>query len=142
MADTSLRPYLIRAIYEWCTDAGNTPYVAVKLNEATRVPLAYSKNGEIVLNLSHSATRNLTINNELIQFSARFGGISHEISVPIDAVSGIFARETGKGMFFEVGSPESPAPAVGSFAAGVEPVAAERPPEKPSPKKPRFTVVK
>ena len=139
MTEISLRPYMVRAVYEWCADAGFTPYLAIKVSAATRVPTAYVKNGEIVLNISHAATRDLTINNDLIQFSARFGGLSHEIAVPMDAVAGIFARENGKGMFFEVGAAtELVASAVpAADASGDAPI-----PEKPSPGKPRFTVVK
>lgn len=93
-------PYLIRAIWEWCGDNGLTPYVAVKVDGSTRVPLEFVRNGEIVLNISADATRNLKIGNELIQFSARFNGVSREVSVPIAAVAGIFAKETGQGMAF------------------------------------------
>lgn len=140
MADPPTKPYLVRAIHEWCTDAGFTPYLAVKVSPATRVPPAYVKNGEIVLNVSHAATRNLTISNELIQFSARFGGISQEVSVPMEAVAGIFSRETGKGMFFEpeVGGPSSvdsaTLPRSGEEAAD---------PDKPAPpRKPSLKLVK
>jgi stringent starvation protein B len=135
---------MIRAVYEWCADAGYTPYLAVKVNAATRVPSGYVKNGEIVLNISHAATRDLTISNELIQFSARFGGVSHEIAVPVQAVAGIFARENGKGMFFEIAQREdatlpreAPAP-----AQEILPEAGDPAPEKPLPGKPRLTVVK
>lgn len=101
MAEISNKPYLIRAIYEWCADAGHTPYIGVKVDQNTRVPIEYVKNGEIVLSIGLQATRNLTIGNDLIQFSARFNGVSREIAVPIYAVASIFARETGRGMFFE-----------------------------------------
>jgi stringent starvation protein B len=101
VTQTSTKPYLIRAIYEWCADLGYTPYLSVKVDQHTRVPLEYVKNGEIVLNVSMTATRNLTMNNDLIQFSARFNGVSREVSVPIQSVSGIFARENGEGMFFQ-----------------------------------------
>ena len=97
----STKPYLIRAIFEWCAESGLTPYLSVKVDQNTRVPLEYVKNGEIVLNVSMSATRNLTINNDLVQFSARFNGVSREVSVPIYAVSGIFSRENGQGLFFQ-----------------------------------------
>ena len=111
MKETATTPYLIRAIYEWCGDNGLTPYIAVKVDESTRVPTEYVKNGEIVLNVSADATRNLKIGNDLIQFSARFGGSSREISVPIAAVAGIFAKETGHGLAFQT-SPSLPAPVV------------------------------
>ena len=104
MAEVSTKPYFIRAIYEWCSDCGFTPYLSVKVDEQTRVPVEYVKNGEIVLNVSLNATRNLTINNELVQFSARFNGVSREVSIPVDRVQGIFARENGQGAFFTVES--------------------------------------
>jgi stringent starvation protein B len=101
MSEISTKPYLIRAIYEWCADAGFTPYLSVKVDQNTRVPMEYVKNGEIVLSISQQATRDLTIGNDLVQFSARFNGVSREISVPIYAVQGIFARENGRGVFFD-----------------------------------------
>ena len=97
-------PYLIRAIYEWCCDSGQSPYIAVKVDAQTRVPLEYVKDGEIVLNISPDATRNLKIDNDLIRFSARFNGVSQEIAVPVPAVKGIFARESGQGLAFQVTS--------------------------------------
>lgn len=99
--ETSTTPYLLRAIWEWCVDNGYTPYVAVKVDSATRVPMEYVRNGEIVLNISPDATRNLKIGNDLIQFSARFNGVSREVSVPIAAVAGIFAKENGQGLAFQ-----------------------------------------
>jgi stringent starvation protein B len=104
MSEQSAKPYLVRAICEWCADNGLTPYLAVKVNAQTRVPAAYVKNGEIVLNVSASATRRLTIDNEWIQFSARFNGASQEVAVPMAAVAGIFAKETGYGFAFAVAS--------------------------------------
>ena len=100
MSEQSAKPYLIRAICEWCGDNALTPYLAVKVNDQTRVPAAFVKNGEIVLNVSTTATRKLTIDNEWIQFTARFNGASQEVAVPINAVSGIFAKETGYGFAF------------------------------------------
>ena len=79
-------PYLIRAIYEWCTDSGQTPYMTVRVDAETRVPMEYVKNGEIILNTSSDATRNLKIDNDVIRFSARFNGVSREISIPVDSV--------------------------------------------------------
>jgi stringent starvation protein B len=99
-------PYLIRAIYEWCCDGGQSPYIAVKVDEHTRVPMEYVKDGEIVLNISPDATRNLKIDNDLIRFSARFAGVSQEVSVPVRAVKGIFAKESGQGLAFQIASPE------------------------------------
>ncbi len=101
MKETSTAPYLIRAIFEWCCDNGLTPYIAVKVDEKARVPLEYVKDGEIVLNISPSATRNLKIGNDILQFSARFVSVSREISVPIASIGGIFAKETGQGLSFQ-----------------------------------------
>ena len=102
MSEQSAKPYLVRAICEWCADNGLTPYLAVKVNAQTRVPAAFVKNGEIVLNISNSATRRLTIDNDWVQFSARFSGASQEVAVPMSAVSGIFAKETGYGFAFTI----------------------------------------
>jgi stringent starvation protein B len=104
---TSTKPYLIRALHEWCVDNGLTPHLLVAVNAQTRVPMAYVKDGEIVLNLNYSATKDLLIGNEAITFSARFSGVSNNLYVPIDVVRGIFARENGQGMFFEVEAKES-----------------------------------
>jgi stringent starvation protein B len=122
MSEQSAKPYLIRAICEWCGDNALTPYLAVKVNEQTRVPAAFVKNGEIVLNVSTTATRKLTIDNEWIQFTARFNGASQEVAVPISAVSGIFAKETGYGFAFS--SPQDPAT---SLAAATAPRETEKP---------------
>ena len=100
MAERSTKPYLIRAIHEWCSDSNFTPYLSVKVDANTRVPMEYVKNGEIVLNVSYDATHRLTIGNELIQFTARFNGVSRECSIPVETVLGIFARENGQGLFF------------------------------------------
>ncbi|RFC32421.1 MAG: stringent starvation protein B [Candidatus Nitrotoga sp. SPKER] len=101
MKEFSTKPYLIRAIYDWCSDSALTPYLAVKVNGQTRVPKAYVKDGEIVINLSMDAVRNLHIGNEEITCGGRFGGVSHGLVVPIDAVIGIFAKETGQGLVFQ-----------------------------------------
>ena len=105
MAELSTKPYLIRAIYEWCADCGFTPYLSIKVDANTRVPMEYVKNGEIVLSVGQQATRNLTIGNDLVQFSARFNGASREIAVPIYTVQSIFARENGRGVFFDAETP-------------------------------------
>ena len=105
MSETSTKPYLLRAIYEWCTDNGYTPYLAVMVDGATRVPMQFVKNGEIVLNISFDATSALKMDNDLIRFSARFGGVSRDISVPVENVIAIYARENGQGMAFEVSRP-------------------------------------
>ena len=95
------KPYLLRALHEWCVDNNLTPHLIVGVNAHTRVPMAYVKDGEIVLNINYSATKDLHIDNDSVVFSARFGGVSQNIYVPMSAVRGIFARENGQGMFFE-----------------------------------------
>ncbi len=136
MAEKSTKPYLIRAIHEWCSDSNLTPYLSVRVDANTRVPMEYVKNGEIVLNVSYDATHKLTIGDDLIQFAARFNGVSRECSIPIAAVLGIFARENGQGLFF----PPETAPA-GTAAATSAPE-----PDKPtSPTdggKPKLQVIK
>src|SRR5689334_5356939 len=112
MSEQSAKPYLVRAICEWCADNGLTPYLAVRVNPQTRVPAAFVKNGEIVLNVSPTATRKLTIDNQWIQFTARFNGSSQEVAVPIGAVIGIFAKETGYG--FSYSAPDDPVAALAS----------------------------
>jgi stringent starvation protein B len=99
-AGTSTRPYLIRALHDWCTDNGFTPYVAVFVDATVQVPSEYVKNNEIVLNVGFEATSSLKLGNEAIEFKARFGGSSREIVVPIDHVIAIYARENGQGMAF------------------------------------------
>jgi len=99
---TSTKPYLVRAIHEWCMDNNLTPHLLVSVDAKTRVPMAYVKDGEIVLNLSYTATKDLHLDNEAVVFSARFGGISQNLYIPMQAVRGIFARENSQGMFFEI----------------------------------------
>lgn len=110
MPEKSTKPYLIRAIHEWCSDSNFTPYLSVKVDANTRVPMEHVKNGEIVLNVSYDATHRLTIGNDAVQFSARFNGVSRECSVPMEAVLGIFARENGQGLFFPAGEAAASAP--------------------------------
>jgi stringent starvation protein B len=119
MSEPSTKPYLIRAIYEWCTDSGYTPFLAVHVDATTRVPQEFVKNNEIVLNISALATSKLSIGNELVEFQARFGGKARTISVPIVNVSAIYARENGHGMAFDLGDP--------AIARGHEPPALPAP---------------
>ena len=97
---TSTRPYLIRALHEWCTDNGFTPYLAVRVDSSVQVPQEYVKEGEIVLNLSLEATSALRLGNDFIEFTARFAGKPREIMVPVGRVTAIYARENGQGMAF------------------------------------------
>ncbi|MEO7742195.1 MAG: ClpXP protease specificity-enhancing factor [Usitatibacter sp.] len=141
MTDVSTKPYFIRAIYEWCSDCGFTPYLSVRVDERTRVPMEYVKNGEIVLNVSLNATRNLTTDNELIQFSARFNGVSREVSIPVDRVQGIFARENGQGAFFTVEALSAVAAVPPAGPEAIEESDAE-PPKPPVAGKSRLKLVK
>ncbi|MFZ4286962.1 ClpXP protease specificity-enhancing factor [Variovorax sp. HJSM1_2] len=113
LESTSTRPYLIRALYEWCTDNGFTPYVAVLVDDSVQVPREYVKDGEIVLNISFDATSSLKLGNEFIEFKARFAGTAREILVPVGRVIAVYARENGQGMAF-------PAPVATSAARGDE----------------------
>jgi len=131
----SRRPYLLRAMHEWMGDAGFTPHVIV---DATRpdveVPTAYVKDGKIVLNVSLHATQRLQLQNQWLEFDARFSGVVHHVRVPIAAVLGIYARETGEGMVFNDGDPQVPPPG--------EPRAPEETPPRSGPKRAKLTVVK
>lgn len=98
----STKPYMLRAMHEWCVDNSLTPHLVVTVSGQTRVPMAYVKDGEIVLNIDYGATKDLHIDNASIVFSARFSGVSQNIYIPMNAVRGIFARENGQGMFFEL----------------------------------------
>jgi stringent starvation protein B len=115
---SSTKPYLIRAIYDWCADNGLTPYLAVRVDEQTQVPMAYVKDGEIVLNLGAEAVRDLHMGNDIISCGGRFGGVPHEIMVPMAAVIGIFAKENGQGLAFEGQEPDL-SPPEGGGTSGV-----------------------
>jgi stringent starvation protein B len=119
MSETSTKPYLIRAIYEWCTDNGFTPYIAVFVDGNTSVPREFVKNNEIVLNVSFDATSGLEMGNEWM-FSARFGGVSRKIEVPVENVLAIYARErAGHGVPGGTQYPRNP----GCDGAGEQPAA-------------------
>lgn len=107
----STRPYLIRALYEWCTDNGFTPFIAVLVDESVRVPMEYVKDGEIVLNISFDATSALKLGNEFIEFKGRFGGVARDIVVPVQRVLAIYSRENGQGMAFPMLAAGAPAQA-------------------------------
>ena len=127
---------MLRAMHEWCIDNNLTPHLIVEVNAQTRVPMAYVKEGEIVLNINYGATKDLLIDNDSVVFSARFGGVSQNIYVPMNAVKGIFARENGQGMFFEI--EEVPQKAL-SEISGTDVSDAEK---APTTKKPTLTIVK
>jgi stringent starvation protein B len=124
-AGTSTRPYLIRALHEWCTDNGFTPYIAVHVDASVQVPMEYVKNNEIVLNVGFEATSGMKLGNDHIEFKARFGGSSRTIQVPVDHVIAIYARENGQGMAFPMPT-DTPA-AAGPEAVPSEPGASARP---------------
>ncbi len=149
LESASTRPYLIRALYEWCADNALTPYVAVFADDSVQVPREYVQNGEIVLNVSTDATSGLKIGNEFIEFRARFGGVPREIIVPIDRVMAIYARENGQGMAFPLqarapagaarpeAKPAASVSTLGVVDAGVSPTAvADDDTEPPGPASP------
>ncbi|MGV7208212.1 ClpXP protease specificity-enhancing factor [Oxalobacteraceae bacterium A2-2] len=131
MSEISTKPYLLRAIYEWCTDSGYTPYLAVKVDAATQVPMEYVKKGEIVLNISFGATSGLKMDNDSIRFHARFGGVSREIFVPVNNVMAIYASENGQGMAFEPVLDAPPPPREPEAAPAPAPSLAAVPPPAP-----------
>jgi stringent starvation protein B len=117
----STKPYFLRAIWEWCCDQGLAPYIAVVVDEQTRVPREFVKDGQIVLNIGQDATNRLQMGNDYINFQARFGGVARDISIPVGRVIAIYARENGAGMSFEVTE----------HGAAEIPVHDEPPPEPP-----------
>ena len=151
---SSTRPYLLRALHEWCTDSGFTPYVAVLVDETVQVPMEYVKNGEIVLNVGYDATAGMTLGNEFIEFKARFGGVPREIIIPINRVMAIYARENGQGMSFPMNTasdavavPKKSVPARPALSAVETPhaegVSDDEPPTPSSPSgRPTLTRVK
>jgi stringent starvation protein B len=129
---TSTRPYLLRALHDWCTDNGFTPYIAVAVGPGVQVPPEYVKNNEIVLNIGFEATSGLQLGNEFVEFKARFGGVSREIRVPVDHIVAIYARENGQGMAFPLPTAQ-PAPDAsasrGLRLASTEPEGTGEPPD-------------
>jgi stringent starvation protein B len=125
----STRPYLIRAMHEWCTDGGFTPYIVVAVDERVQVPREYVRDGQIVLNVGYEATGGLVLGNDEIRFKARFGGVAREVVVPVDHVIAIYARENGQGMAFPAPEPSSA-------------VHDEEPPSPPGGKRPTLKRIK
>ena len=126
---TSTKPYLIRALHEWCTDNGFAPHIAVRVDATVKVPLEFVRNDEIVLNVGFEATNALRLGNEFVEFKARFGGVAREVVVPISHVIAIYARENGQGMAFPPPETTVPVTQAGASAdADVSPDAAERSP--------------
>ena len=143
----STRPYLIRALYEWCTENGFSPYLAVQVDASVRVPMDHVKNGEIVLNISFDATSGMQLGNEFIEFKARFGGKPCDIMVPIHRVMAIYARENGQGMSFPVSDSPMGTTVVGMDKLYKVPDASEsteeaNKPVPPAPTRPTLTRIK
>jgi stringent starvation protein B len=128
---TSTRPYLIRALHDWCTDNGFTPYIAVHVDRFVQVPNEYVSNNEIVLNVGFDATSSLELGNDFIQFKARFGGVAREIVVPVDHVVAIYARENGQGMAFPAPSADTPSAPLSLAGSATAPAAATSPAVRP-----------
>jgi stringent starvation protein B len=124
----STKPYLLRAIWEWCCDNGFTPYIAVQVDARTSVPREFVRDGQIVLNLGPDATNKLQIGNEMVEFQARFGGIARQLSIPVEQVSAIYARENGAGMSFEIETTKT-----GAFADAPAVTATPEAPDDPPP---------
>ncbi|MBB5216431.1 ClpXP protease specificity-enhancing factor [Parapusillimonas granuli] len=152
MQESSTKPYLIRALHEWCTDNGYTPHIVVTVDANTVVPPAHIHDGQITLNIGTLATNRLTLGNDYIEFQTRFGGVTEQIYVPVAAVSAIYARETGAGMGFDVAESQpypgsdsdadASAPGPGPQAVPDSGSGGSSPPDGTPPKPPRLTVVK
>jgi stringent starvation protein B len=117
MAETPTKPYLLRALFEWCVDNGYTPHIAVKVDSKTQVPAEYVKSGEITLNISPNAVHKLQMGNEMVEFSARFGGVARQISVPVPNIYALYAKETRQGMAFDHDGPKPMMPAMAQSEA-------------------------
>jgi len=155
MEEIPSKPYLIRALHEWCTDNGYTPYILVNAGADTRVPRAYVRDGQITLNISALATQHLVIDNAHITFQARFGGVTEHIFVPTSAVIAIYARETGAGMGFEqiqagaqpdTNTTHAPPSAHAHPGTNTHPSTSKPQPDDPAPpgppRRPKLTIVK
>ncbi len=134
----STKPYLLRALYEWCADQGFTPYISVQVDAHTLVPRQFVRDGQIVLNLGTEAVQNLHMGNDLITCQARFGGAAQSLSIPVGNVAAIYARENGQGMAFEVGE-QTDEPALLAEEGAPE---APEPPPTDAPPRPHLTRVK
>ncbi len=142
---TLQRPYLLRAMHEWMTDNDLTPHIVIDVATAqTGLPVEYAKDGKLVINVSYSATQNLVIGNEFASFNARFGGVSRHLDVPVLAILGIYARESGQGMIFssetpaeDAVSPTSAGPEAGSEDADTRPE-----PDKTARTRPELKIIK
>jgi stringent starvation protein B len=141
MSGIPQQPYFLRALYEWCVDSGYTPHISVKVDARCKVPTAYVKEGQIVLNIGPNAARNINIDNEWVAFSARFSGVAQDVHVPVDAVLAIYARETGEGMAFQQSMPSEPTDSVQEEDPPEQTQVQDSPPQRPK-GKPSLKVVK
>lgn len=139
MHESSTKPYLLRALHEWCTDNGYSPHIVVTVDANTVVPAAHIHEGQITLNIGTLATNHLVLGNEYIEFQARFSGAVEHIVVPVAAVSAIYARETGTGMGFEVADSH---PYPGAAAESSTDRASDKPDPDDDPGPPRLKIVK
>lgn len=145
MAETSTKPYMLRALHEWCTDNGYTPQIVVQVDANTLVPFAHVRDGQITLNIGALATNRLVIGNEVIEFQARFNGVTENLYVPIGTISAIFARETGAGMGFEVEPTIPSEPTTNLESQGLSDTGLLPEPNDPKPtdsKRPKLSIVK
>jgi stringent starvation protein B len=140
VAEIPTKPYLLRALFEWCVDNGYTPHIAVRVDSRTQVPAEYVKGGEITLNISPNAVHKLQMGNETVEFSARFGGVARQISLPVANVYALYAKETRQGMAFDSNGPKPIPPSMSE--SDVPPTTSTKPPTalpaptSPDPKKP------
>jgi stringent starvation protein B len=131
MAEIPTKPYLLRALHQWCVDNGYTPHIAVRVDSKTQVPAEYVKGGEITLNVSPNAVHKLHMGNDVVEFSARFGGVARQISLPMDNIYALYAKETRQGMSFDIDGPKPIVPAKGEMEA--VPTTARPPTALPAP---------
>ena len=136
MKEIPTKPYVLRALFEWCVDNGYTPHLAVRVDSRAQVPPEYVKGGEITLNISPNAVHKLQMGNELIEFSARFGGVARQISVPVANVYALYARETGHGMTFDIEGTATGAKSPLQSKAEMEPASTKPPAALPAPASP------
>src|SRR3989440_8222857 len=133
----STKPYLLRAVYEWCVDNGYATHIAVVVDSRTRVPMEYVRKGEIVLNIGPVAASRLQMGNDLIECTARFSGVAKDLVIPVAAVAAIYAGENGRGMSFEPGKKET-----AEEASGEEVAASPDPKDPPKRGKPALRRIK
>ena len=138
---SSAKPYLLRALYEWCVDSGFTPYISVVVDASTDVPREYVRNGEIVLNIGPLAANRLKMGNETIELAARFGGVARDLAIPVAQVAAIYARENGHGMSFEV-ERNKPEPTEQQHPDAPAPTENPEPPSPSNGGKPTLRIVK